>query len=177
MGSAIFAVKPPIADQLWYGNKPTFSESPYIVSYQDADYKRIEEIQQQESKALNDYWKEQPELNESEFQHQLKEAYEKNPHQRVMCFWELAKYRLHKKIAKTLPFDERKSLLINSEEWNGWIHQHNKHLSADEITEDNIEKEIDAVGTCWGMEIMKTMEKLEWLPIALNSEICKIYIP
>ena len=177
MGSAIFAVKPPIADQLWYGNKPTFSESPYIVSYQDADYKRIEEIQQQESKALNDYWKEQPELNESEFQHQLKEAYEKNPHQRVMCFWELAKYRLHKKIAKTLPFDERKSLLINSEEWNGWIHQHNKHHSADEITEDNIEKEIDAVGTCWGMEIMKTMEKLEWLPIALNSEICKIYIP
>lgn len=180
MGSAIFTVKPPVANQLWHGNSPTITESPYVVSYQDADYQRIEEMQRKEEQALNDYWINQPELREPAFQAQLQEAVErekKDPHQRVMHIWELAKYRLNKKIPNTLTFEERKVCLINSKEWNGWINQHNKHLSADELTEDNIQKEIDSVGIRWGMEIMKSFQKLEWLPIALNSEICSIYIP
>lgn len=180
MGSAIFTVKPPVANQLWHGNSPTITESPYVVSYQDADYQRIEEMQRKEEQALSDYWINQPELREPAFQAQLQEAVErekKDPHQRVMHIWELAKYRLNKKIPNTLTFEERKVCLINSKEWNGWINQHNKHLSADELTEDNIQKEIDSVGTRWGMEIMKSFQKLEWLPIALNSEICNIYIP
>ena len=180
MGSAIFTVKPPVANQLWHGNSPTITESPYVVSYQDADYQRIEEMQRKEEQALNDYWINQPELREPAFQAQLQEAVErekKDPHQRVMHIWELAKYRLNKKIPNTLTFEERKVCLINSKEWNGWINQHNKHLSADELTEDNIQKEVDSVGIRWGMEIMKSFQKLEWLPIALNSEICNIYIP
>lgn len=180
MGSAIFTVKPPVANQLWHGNSPTITESPYVVSYQDADYQRIEEMQRKEEQALNDYWINQPELREPAFQAQLQEAVErekKDPHQRVMHIWELAKYRLNKKIPNTLTFEERKVCLINSKEWNGWINQHNKHLSADELTEDNIQKEIDSVGIRWGLEIMKSFQKLEWLPIALNSEICNIYIP
>lgn len=180
MGSAIFTVKPPVANQLWHGNSPTITESPYVVSYQDADYQRIEEMQRKEEQELNDYWINQPELREPAFQAQLQEAVErekKDPHQRVMHIWELAKYRLNKKIPNTLTFEERKVCLINSKEWNGWINQHNKHLSADELTEDNIQKEIDSVGIRWGMEIMKSFQKLEWLPIALNSEICNIYIP
>lgn len=180
MGSAIFTVKPPVANQLWHGNSPTITESPYVVSYQDADYQRIEEMQRKEEQALNDYWINQPELREPAFQAQLQEAVErekKDPHQRVMHIWELAKYRLNKKIPNTLTFEERKVCLINSKEWNGWINQHNKHLSADELTEDNIQKEIDSVGIRWGMETMKSFQKLEWLPIALNSEICNIYIP
>ena len=180
MGSAIFTVKPPVANQLWHGNSPTITESPYVVSYQDADYQRIEEMQRKEEQALNDYWINQPELREPAFQAQLQEAVErekKDPRQRVMHIWELAKYRLNKKIPNTLTFEERKVCLINSKEWNGWINQHNKHLSADELTEDNIQKEIDSVGIRWGMEIMKSFQKLEWLPIALNSEICNIYIP
>lgn len=180
MGSAIFTVKPPVANQLWHGNSPTITESPYVVSYQDADYQRIEEMQRKEEQALNDYWINQPELREPAFQAQLQEAVErekKDPHQRVMHIWELAKYRLNKKIPNTLTFEERKVCLINSKEWNGWINQHNKHLSADELTEDNIQKEIDSVGIRWEMEIMKSFQKLEWLPIALNSEICNIYIP
>lgn len=180
MGSAIFTVKPPVANQLWHGNSPTITESPYVVSYQNADYQRIEEMQRKEEQALNDYWINQPELREPAFQAQLQEAVErekKDPHQRVMHIRELAKYRLNKKIPNTLTFEERKVCLINSKEWNGWINQHNKHLSADELTEDNIQKEIDSVGIRWGMEIMKSFQKLEWLPIALNSEICNIYIP
>ena len=180
MGSAIFTVKPPVADQLWYGNTPTDSESPFVVQYQDADYKRIESLQKKENQAINDYWVKQPELHEQAFSLQLQAAYDKersDPRQRVIPIWELAKYRLNKKVPKTLPFEERKRLLINSEEWNGWVYQNNKHLTADELTEENIQTEIDKIGTDWGIEITKKLQKLEWLPIALNSEICKIYIP
>ena len=111
---------------------------------------------------------------------QLTAAIEKekaDPRQKVMCLWELAKYRLNKKIPKELPFEKRKSLLVESQEWNGWIHQHNDHLPADELTEENLQQEIDTVGSLWGIELTKQFAKLEWLPIALNSAVCHIYIP
>lgn len=175
MGSSIFTVKSPEANQLWYGNKPTICESPYVVRYTDSAYKRIEEMQRQEEQALFDYIIKQPELNEPAFITQLKKASEGG--KRVIGILELAKYRLNKKIPNTLPFEERKSLLITSEEWNGWIHQHNKHLSADELTEDNIQEAIDNASNCWGLEMIRNLQKMEWIQIAMNSDICEIYIP
>ena len=148
LGSSIFMVKPPVAEQLWYGNNPTISESPYIVRYQDSGYQRIKEIQNNEEMELNEYWNNQPELHEIEFQNQLKEAIEKeknNPNEKVMPIWELAKYRLNKKIPNNLTFEERKKLLIDSAEWNGWIHKNNKYITEEELTEENIQQEIDNV--------------------------------
>ena len=145
------------ADQLWYKNIPNISESPYVVTYQEEDFKQIEKMQNDEEKAINDYWQAQPEVHEDAFKDQLHKALEKSPHTKVIYIWELAKYRLNKKISNSLSFEEKKELLINSEEWNGWIHQNNNHLSADELTEANIQDEINVVGTCWGMEIMKKL--------------------
>ena len=149
-GSSIFAVKPPFSDQPWYGNNPTISESPFVFKYKDSDYQRISKIQEAENKALNDFWTKQPELKEHAFITQLAKAFEiekADPKQRVMPIWELARYRINKKIPTSLPFEERKKLLINSEEWKGWIHQNNKHLDENEITEDNIQDEINIVAT------------------------------
>lgn len=95
MGSSIFTVKAPTANQLLYGNNPTISESPYVAAYQDTDYQRIEKMQQEEEQALKAYLEQQPELNEPAFQNQLKEAQKQR--EKIMIFWELAKYRLHKK--------------------------------------------------------------------------------
>lgn len=180
IGSKIFTVKPPEASELWYGNTPIISESPYVASYQTESYERIEKMQQNEQQALSDYFNSQPELNESAFLLQLQKAYEKeqeDPRQRVIPIWELAQYRLNKKIPNTLTFEEKKDILIHSEEWNCWVNQNNNHLSPDELTEDNIQEEINTTGIRFGMEIMKNLQKFEWLPLATNSEICKIYIP
>lgn len=180
LGSSIFTVKSPVTNGLWYGNNPVTSESPYVAKYQDASYQRIEEMQHKAEQATMDYWNKQPELNEPDFQDQLKEALERekeDPHERVMYILELTKYRLNKMIPDTLPFEERKALLIRSEGWNGWIHQHNKNLSADELTADNIQKEIDKVAFDWGLDIMKRLQKFEQFPFVMNSEICDIYIP
>lgn len=101
---------------------------------------------------------------------------EKDPTQKTVLFWELTKYRLNKKIPSTLTFEERKTRLVNSEEWNGWIHQNNDHLLESELTEENIQKEIDKVGSRWGMELMKKIQRFEWLPIALNTALCEVSI-
>lgn len=179
MGSKIFAVKPPKTDQLWYENTPIISDSPYTVSYQEDDYQRIKEMQNKGQEALNNYWETQPELHEDAFLNQLEEIIERNkqrPVSRQTYFCELAKYRLNKKIPSTLPFEERKKLLISSDEWNGLIHQHNNHLIADNLTEGNIQQKIDSVGNLWGLEIMNSLDRMDWLQIAINDKICSIYI-
>ena len=163
-----------------YGNTPTYSESPYVVTYSNQDYQRIEEIQQKEQQALDDYWSQQPEIYEPAFLAQLQAALdrEKNdPKQRVMCIWELAKYRLNKKFPTTLPFDERKNLLVNSNEWKSCGPTGNDGTQGFELTENNIQSEIDSIGTRIGIQIMGKFQKFEWLQMAINSEICKVYIP
>ena len=174
LGSAVFCIQRPVAGQLWNDNTPVINESPYIVKYKDEHYMKIQAAKNAEEKALEDYWKSQPELNEPQFLRQLAEAAQES--ERVMGVWELGKYRLNKKISKDLPFEERRNLLINSSEWHGWIHQHNSHLKPDEITEDNIQSEINRVGIRSGMEIMKRYQKLSWINDAMNSEWCEVFI-
>ena len=180
MGSALFSVIPPEKGQLWYGNNPVNSESPYVVKYVESDYKQIEELQQKGNQAINRYIISQPELNEEGFVRQLLAAAKKaeeDPKQRVMVIWEITKYRMNKKIPSSLPFDEKKKRLLNSREYNGFIYQNNSHLKPEELTENNIQKEIEKVAICWGMEIEKEKGLLHWLPTALNSANCRIFIP
>jgi hypothetical protein len=175
LGSALFSVLKPVVNQLWEGNNPQKSESPFVVSYQDDVYKQIDDIRRKEFDNLNNYWRQQPELQEPAFLAQLQEAFKRG--ERVMQIWELAKYRLNKSIPPTLPFDVRKERLIKSEAWNCWINQHNQHLAPEELTEENIQDEINEVGVRWGMEIMKRYQRLEWVHIATNSGLCRVYIP
>lgn len=175
MGSVLFAVKPPIADQLWEGNLPRKGESPFVVTYQENVYKKIDEIRKKEIDELNNYWSHLPELQESAFTAKLQEVKEKGGI--IALFGELGKYRLHKKIPPTLPFTERKERLIKSEAWNGWVYQHNNHLTEEELTEENIDIEIDTAGYCWGMDIMKRYQRLEWIPLAMDNGLCRVYIP
>lgn len=180
LNSSIFAVNPPTVEQLWYGNEPKRSDSPYVVRYKAEDYKRIEEMQKSDTEALNAYWRQQLELSDTEFISILSEEQKKqrqNPTYRIMYIWELAKFRLKKMLPSTMSFEERKRQLINSEAWNCWINQNNKHLSIDEITEDNIEKEIEHVGTLWGMDIEKRYNTFKWIFLATNEAMCEVFIP
>ena len=180
LNSSIFAVNPPTVEQLWYGNEPKQSDSPYVVRYKAEDYKRIEEMQKSDTEALNAYWRQQPELSDTEFISILSEEQKKqrqNPTYRIMYIWELAKFRLKKMLPSTMSFEERKRQLINSKAWNCWINQNNKHLSIDEITEDNIEKEIEHVGTLWGMDIEKRYNTFKWIFLATNEAMCEVFIP
>lgn len=179
MGSSIFAVKQPEVGQLWYGNNPTKSESPYVVRYQAEDYKRIEDMQKADREALNHYWQQQPELKDPEFLAILakeREKQELDPTHRILYFWELGRYRLKKLLPTNLPFVERKEKFIKSEAWNCWINQHNTHLNPEDITENNIDEEIENVGRRWGMDIEKKYNTMSWINLAMNGAICEVYI-
>ena len=180
MGSVLFAVKPPMTKQLWYGNMPLASESPFVVAYQEDAYRRIEGAQKAEKDALGNYWRDQPELKEPAFVTLINVVLEKqkqNPSYRAQLLWELAKYRLNKQIPQNLSFEERRSRLINSEAWKGWINQQNKHLAPEEITEDNIDREIESVAIHWGMQIELGFKKENWEIFSTTSAACKVYIP
>ena len=180
MGSSIFAVKQPEVGQLWYGNNPIASESPYVVRYQAEDYKRIEAMQKADSEALSHYWQQQPELKDPEFLAILareRKKQEMDPTHRILYLWELGIYRLKKQLPTSLPFEERKNRFIKSEAWNCWINQHNTHLNPEDITENNIDKEIENVGRLWGMDIEKKYNTMSWIHLAMNAAICKVYIP
>lgn len=136
-------------------------------------------MQKSDADALNDYWSKQPELQDPEFVAILseeKKKHQQNPTHRIMHVWELAKFRLKKMLPSTMPFEERKRLLLGSEAWNCWVYQNNKHLSVDEITEDNIEKEIENVGISWGIDIEKRYNTLKWIFLATNEAMCEVYI-
>ena len=180
MNSSMFAVKPPVVEMLWYGNKPLQSESPYVVKYKADDYKRIESMRESDSEALNNYWRNQPELHDPDFISILSAELEKQksePSYRIMYIWELAKYRLKKLLPPSMPFEERKKKFINSEAWNCWINQNNEHLDPEELTADNIDKEIESVGIHWGMDIQKRYDTARWSIFAVTEAICEVYIP
>lgn len=180
MGSSLFSVMPPATNQLWYGNNPISSESPYVVKYKDSDYQKIVDMQQYDNDALNNYWQQQPELNEPAFIQIIKAEKEKQkaaPNHRILYIWELVKYRLKKQLPSTLPFDERKRRFLQSEAWNCATNQNNKHLSPDEITLENIDKAIESVGTSWGIDIEYRYNTLKWIHFAINDAMCEVYIP
>lgn len=177
-GSALFAVKSPsVQEQIWYKNLPVESESPFVVTYQDEAYRRIQNMQQQERDALSDYWKAQPELKEPAFQQQILLAQKQeadDPRQRVMYIWELASYRLQKKIPKELPFKERKARLLDCEEWNGRVYRSNHHVVATDLTEENIDAVIKEIAVCNGIELESRFKPHEWISIAMNDNICEV---
>ena len=180
LGSSIFSVMYPATDKLWYGNNPIVSESPYVVKYKDIDYQKIVDMQKYDKEALNKYWQQQPELKEPAFIQIIeaeKKKHEADPNHRILYVWELAKYRLKKQLPSTIPFDERKSRLLESEAWNCLVHQNNKHLSPDEITPDTIDKEIETAGTHWGIGIEHRYNTLKWVYFAMNDAMCEVYIP
>ena len=47
----------------------------------------------------------------------------------------------------------------------------------EEITEENILHEINLICEVWGMEIKKKFRDSERLPIAINSGLCRIFLP
>lgn len=175
MGSAIFSIMPPTTDMLWYGNKPNLSSSPFVASYTSSGYSEIKRIQDREEMAVKDYLSRQPEIKEQAFVKRLREAELRG--EKVMTIVELSIYRINKNIPPSLPFEERKSRLLNSKEWEYRAGKERGDLDSDKLTSDNIQMEIDNCGRYFGYRLLLSIQKMEWLPIATEKKICEIYIP
>ena len=126
-GSSIFSVKRPSGKYVIdiINNHDIMDclqadESPFIMKYTDSCYKAVLDANQKMIEEMNAYWIAQPELNEPEFIQQMQEAREaesRDNRQRFIPLWELGKYRFTKMIPPFLHYEERKKLLISSQEW------------------------------------------------------------
>jgi len=152
--------------------------SPYIAKYTDSAYKQIVEARKNFLNDLNTYWNSQPELKEPAFLQQMLEAEERennNSYSYSNLFRKLCKYRLNKKVPNYLPFEERKSLFVQTSEWNGKIRQTNKHLKENELTPENIQVEIDQAGVLAGLELYKYI-KIDFDRKSLFDAHCEIVL-
>ena len=183
--SKVFALKLPdernmmdVVNGNYKGEILKATDSPYIIKYTDSLCKQILGVCQKGIEDRNAYWKSQPELNEAAFIQQMLQAQEKekqDPRCRVLHFWELCKYRINKKVPKELPFEERKILFTKTSEWHGHIRQMNKHLKENELTEENIQAEIDSAGVSAGMELDHRFEN-ERMRIAFTDGYCELVL-
>ena len=170
MGSKVFSLKQPsqqhVVDAIngieTAGNLSS-QDSPYVMKYTDDIYKQVIEADKLSRQNRLKYFHSQPEFTEEAFIEQLSQAIEKekkDPTQRLMPMWELEVYRINKKIPRNLPFEERKRLFVNSPEFNSQIHQRNHHKIESELTEENIQSEIDSAGTRAGIELDKQFDSI-----------------
>ena len=153
-------------------------ESPFILKYTDQSYKSVLHENKVLHNKIIDYFNNQPEMKEEEFIRRLNNSIEKekvDKSWRMIPLWELCQYRINKKIPSSLPFIDRKNLFIKSSEWNGYIRQNNNPKSEDEITEENIQKEIDHAGIYAGMELQNYFESQK-MNKAFNNGFCEIIL-
>lgn len=185
-GSKIFSIKKPdvnkytvdVVNGKEINDILVSDDSPYIIKYTDSIYHQILDAHKTEIERRCEYINSQPELKENEFINQLNKAFElqkKDKRQNVIISWELCKYRLNKRLPSTLPFELRKKLFVESREFNGRIRLQNNHIKADEITEDNIQKEIDLAGTLAGMELEQQFDNLK-MHKAFQEGYCELII-
>lgn len=162
-GSAIFSVQKPsqkfvidVINGRDVSEVLIADESPFVLKYSDSSYKAVIAANEQSFKSKQEYLAKQPELREKEFIDIINEGLKKqkeNPQEKFIIICELFKYRINKKFPKTMSFENRKQAFITSEEWNGRIRKQNNHLSEQELTEDNLQNEIDLAGFLMGMEL------------------------
>ena len=152
-------------------------ESPFIMKYTDSCYKAVLDANQKMIEEMNAYWIAQPELNEPEFIQQMQEAREaesRDNRQRFIPLWELGKYRFTKMIPPFLHYEERKKLLISSQEWLR-RKQNNPDLKETQITEENIQSFINQAADLAGIRLLERFENLKMCK-AFTEGYCELVL-
>jgi len=172
LGSTVFSLKMPsqkylidVVNGIEYNDFLMSDDSPFILKYTDSVYRDIIEANKQCNKSRRELLLSQPEWSDFEFIRIVDEGIQKekdNPHERFIASWALFKYRLNKRMPNSLSFEERKELFIKSNEWKGKIRMQNHHLSEHELTDLNIQSEIDKAGEYAGMEFDQQFESVRF---------------
>lgn len=183
-GSSIFSVKRPSGKYVIdiINNHDIMDclqadESPFIMKYTDSCYKAVLDANQKMIEEMNAYWIAQPELNEPEFIQQMQEAREaesRDNRQRFIPLWELGKYRFTKMIPPFLHYEERKKLLISSQEWLR-RKQNNPDLKETQITEENIQSFINQAADLAGIRLLERFENLKMCK-AFTEGYCELVL-
>lgn len=131
------------------------TESPFILKYTDYSYNRVIELYKKTNVKIFEYVFSQPEASEEEFTKRLDEII--NEGRGCLLIQEFCMYKINKEIPATLPFMERKKLLVKSYEWKS-LNESNFLSNKIEITEENIQNLINKAGNLYGLKVQKNIE-------------------
>lgn len=144
-GSKIFCLQSPSTEDVINLKIIRNKNSPFVVKYTNKTYNSIISKIESGNQNLQKFWYIQPESKDDEFNKYLQDYLSKYNHSNIDSMdllKVLFEFRLIKNIPIDLPFEERKKLFIATPEWNNPIRLNNKHLKENELTPENIEKEI-----------------------------------
>jgi len=185
-GSSVFAIKRPeekyvidVINSLDVSGVLESGESPFILKYTNDEYNQIVNLNANALENLRNYWINQPELKDKDFEEKLNlliEQEKKDPNMRVNHILELCRYRINKKIPSNLPFEIRKQLFINSDEWNSYFMRNmNNRIKEEELNEENINLAIDSAATFAYFELGQRLENNR-IHRAINEGLCELIL-
>ena len=183
-GSRLFSVSKPDADNVltvlngnYSGTINRSFSSPFILKYTDSEFKRVIQLNRDSLDKEIDYLKKQPELSDELFTNFINERSLAGKFDKTKLsdwFIALSLFRLLKKIPKTLAFEQRRALLINTLEWKN----RNSVIptpKSNEIKEDNIDVEISSLATWTGYSIANRFE-LTRINSGFSNAICEMLL-
>lgn len=142
-------------------------ESPYILKYTDEKYREILEENLKSNKQRTDYILSQPEIKDTNFINNISKE--------GILLPELFKYRLNKKIPSNLSFEERKQMLIESDEYKQFIKTSNQYSDLSKITKNNIQNVIDRVGRYIGIRMEMQFQNKK-INMGTNEGVCELVL-
>lgn len=175
-GSKLFSLEKPKVGKIWFGKIKNPGSCPYIVKYDGETYKKIQDLQNKGKNNVIEYFKKQPELKEEEFQKLLLNAekdVEVDLNNDFSLLYELFLYRLKKNIPSSLPYLERKNLLLNSLEWTAYVKE--KPLSEQRLTEKNIDEEIKKAAQFFAFQL-KLFFFDDWFEFVFKESFCDVLV-
>lgn len=178
-GSSVFAISKPkdtYINEVINGNQIQNilqeEKSPYILKFTSDSYLRIINDNKELNKEIKNFLCQQPELKDELFINIIENLQIDN---HISFFCELGKYRINKKIPSGLPFEERKKLFIESDEWNCKTRLLNKPKEKFEISEENIQEEIENAGKYKGLELYNSFIH-SFVLNDLHNAMCELVI-
>ena len=168
LGSGIFTVKKPKKGELWVKNEPIQSDSPYVLKYKSEKYELIKKMMQQDESYHMKYFNSQPEINDHLFKEMLS-----NNETTLSCYEKLGQFRFNKTFQNAQTFTNKQKILTESQEWNNPLI---KHISENELSESNIQNEIDSIGQQLGRFLWIKTRTYNWTEAAFTNNWCEVCI-
>ena len=174
-GSSVFAVEKPskrnisaiIGPQI---DNQDIDRSPFTLVYCDDAIRKIRYDQLNTANSITSYFQNIAESKEEKFQQLF------NPDDLdINKFLLLGEYRFSKKFNRQMSFQEKKELLLKSEEWKNYINQINPHIAPNDLNEQNIDNEIKIVGERSGCLLFRQFRDSDTQTILYKAN-CRLYI-
>lgn len=177
-GSKFFSVARPSSEciintingKVKTGDNIVSAESPFVCRCTEHSTKNIKINNEYRTNKAKEYLFSNTEFESTEFQTYINDKKANHPEEFNYLYnyiLELHRFKLLKKIPENLPFETRKSLLANTDEWRIYTADSEEKFDLNNVNSENIDSVIDHVVNCY------TIYRLRNLDLNLNFTLSR----